>query len=511
MRLLLLVLFVACRLAAADVPIEAAEPVAVTHWNRPIIELRRGIHGLTVEERVRRIERRLATLSDATLDQPVTAKPAVVEGVRGHLLFVGPEQVMTLADDDLPTDGDPPAAVAGVVQRLQEALEARQRQHRPEVIAWGILWSVVASLLLVGVLWLEVRAQRRLRARIEVLEPRLPHVAGINPAPALRRILLTVLLLTAWTLAGVALYGWLTTVLSQFPYSQPTAHLLGDRVLGFLRFLTGTVVAALPGLGMIVLIAAITRVVARALDSFFTSVEAGTLTLAWMEPDTARATRRVAAVALWLFAITVAYPYIPGSGSDAFKGVTVFAGLLLSFGSAGMVNQMMSGLVVIYARMMKPGDMVQVGEVAGQVTNLGFLSTKVRTSAGHEVTLPNAVLTATAVHNHSRFDPAQGPQVTATVTIGYDTPWRQVHALLTAAAAKTPGVVPGVAPEVLQTALSDFYVEYRLRVRIDAVERRVQIASLLHAEILDAFNEAGVQIMSPHFMQQPTQPVLPPT
>jgi len=188
----------------------------------------------------------------------------------------------------------------------------------------------------------------------------------------------------------------------------------------------------------------------------------------------------------------------------------VFAGLLLTLGSAGMVNQMMSGLVVVYSRMMKPGDMVKVGEVTGQVTELGFLSTKVRTPTGHEITLPNAILTGTSVSNFSRFDKATGPVVSTTVTIGYDTPWRQVHALLALAASRTPGVVRDAKPEIVQTALSDFYVEYQLRCRIEQVEARLGVLSDLHAQVQDAFNEFGVQIMSPHFNSQPAQNVLVP-
>jgi small-conductance mechanosensitive channel len=278
----------------------------------------------------------------------------------------------------------------------------------------------------------------------------------------------------------------------------------------FLHYLADGILRSLPGLGMVLVILILTRVAARALDAFFTSVADGTLEINWMQPETAQATRRIAGIVLWLFAITVAYPYVPGSSSDAFKGVSVFAGLLLTLGSAGMVNQMMSGLVVVYSRMMKPGDLVKVGEVTGRVSELGFLSTKVRTPTGHEVTLPNAILTGTSVSNFSRFDPATGPVISTTVTIGYDTPWRQVHALLELAASRTAGVERTAKPEILQTALSDFYVEYQMRCRIERVEDRLRTLSALHAQIQDAFNEFGVQIMSPHFEAQPAQNVLVP-
>ena len=78
------------------------------------------------------------------------------------------------------------------------------------------------------------------------------------------------------------------------------------------------------------------------------------------------------------------------------------------------------------------------------------------------------------------------------------------------AAARTPGALSTPEPYVLQRALSDFYVEYELRVCIDRVEERFRILSDLHGQIQGAFNEVGVQIMSPRFETQPAQPVVVP-
>lgn len=514
-RILLAVLLTACwawGAEAAPAP-ESLEPDDVhplVVWNRTIAELRVGLEGLSVAERAARIQRRVAALSDEALGKPIALRPATVDGVSGFMIHAGPELIMTLAVADVAPGRDPAAAAQAVAASLSEVFAARLAQHTPEVLLWGTVWSFVASAILGLVLWLVLRGYRSLRRRVEALALALPHLAGIDPVPAFRGCLRLGLGALAWAVVGIAVYAWLATVLSQFPYTRPLADVLGNHILAFGRFLFAAVLGALPGLGMVVVIILLTRMAARALDSFFTSVEDGRLAISWMEPDTAKATRRIADIILWLFAMTVAYPYVPGSSSDAFKGVSVFAGLLLTLGSAGLVNQMMSGLVVIYSRMMKPGDMIKVGEVTGRVTELGFLSTKVRTPLGHEVTMPNAILVGTAVSNFSRYDPARGPLIAATITIGYDTPWRQVHALLALAASRTAGVEPEAKPEILQTALSDFYVEYQVRCRITRVEDRLDVLSALHARIQDAFNEFGVQIMSPHFRGQPPQPVVVP-
>jgi small-conductance mechanosensitive channel len=215
-------------------------------------------------------------------------------------------------------------------------------------------------------------------------------------------------------------------------------------------------------------------------------------------------------VLVWIFAITVAYPYIPGSSTDAFKGVSVFVGLMISLGSAGLVNQVMSGLVVIYSRALRVGEFVRVGDDVGTVSEVGMLSTKILTRKREEITIPNAVMVGTKTVNYSRHADDAGGVVGTTLTIGYDAPWRQVHAMLLQAAAQTAGVRKDPAPRVWQKALSDFYVEYELVFNLDHPEERTPILSELHMYIQDAFNEQGVQIMSPHFETQPKEKVFVP-
>jgi small-conductance mechanosensitive channel len=213
---------------------------------------------------------------------------------------------------------------------------------------------------------------------------------------------------------------------------------------------------------------------------------------------------------LWLFALTVAYKYIPGSETEGFKAIGVFAGLMISLGSAGLISQMLSGLVVAYSRALKAGEIVQTGDTYGQVSEVGFLTTKITTPRRELVTIPNTILSGTPVTNYSRLAAAEGAVVATSVTIGYNAPWRQVHALLQRAAERTPGVRQEPGPWVLQRALSDFAVQYELYAHIDKVEDRIRVLSDLHAAIQDAFNEFGVQIMVPAFESQPEQPVMVP-
>ena len=168
----------------------------------------------------------------------------------------------------------------------------------------------------------------------------------------------------------------LTFVLLRFPYSQPWGQQLGAYLVNLFRMLGTGLVRAIPGIFTVFVIFQLTRLVARVVDSIFRKAEKGELALSWIDSDTARATRQLVVVLIWIFALTVAYPYIPGSSSDAFKGISVFVGLMASLGSAGFVNQLMSGIVVIYSRALRPGEFVRVGDDTGTVMDVGMLSTK---------------------------------------------------------------------------------------------------------------------------------------
>jgi small-conductance mechanosensitive channel len=265
-----------------------------------------------------------------------------------------------------------------------------------------------------------------------------------------------------------------------------------------------------PGLltfGVVLLVA---RAVQEVLGTVLRHVQTGRLRVPFLHPETVEATRRVANLLVWGLALAAAYPYLPGAQTDAFKGLSVLFGLMITLGSTGVVTQLMSGLVVVYSRSLKKGDFIAVNGVEGVVSEVGALAVKVVNMRNEEITVPHSVMTSNNVHNYSKLAGEQGSLVSTKVTIGYDVPWRQVHAMLEAAAARTPGLRTEPPPFAYQRALGDFYVEYELFAHIDRPLDRVAIVSALHAQIQDEFNTHGVQIMSPHFLDQPAQPVVVP-
>jgi small-conductance mechanosensitive channel len=308
----------------------------------------------------------------------------------------------------------------------------------------------------------------------------------------------------------VLIYVWFVYSLGQFPQSVPWAEQLEEFLIALVLDFAKGALGAVPGLVAVVIVFLIARWFARLIRIVFDKVEMGTLLLPWLERETARTTQTLLIMVVWLFALVAAYPYIPGSDTDAFKGLSVLIGLMVTLGSTGIINQVISGLFVVYSKSVRPADYVRVGDVEGEVIDVGFLATKLRTPRQEEITIPHSVLVGTATTNYSRLAGDNGMAVTTSVTIGYAVPWRQVHALLQLGAARTRGLRRDPPPRVMQRELSDFSVQYLLLAHLEDEKSRATVLSELHAQIQDAFNEFGTQIMSPHFESQPEKPIFVP-
>lgn len=332
---------------------------------------------------------------------------------------------------------------------------------RATVIA---ITSTVAFLALVWVLvWLRRTLARRIDA---VLERSIERTRGVLNPQAVGGLTHLALALVAWGVGLSAAYVWLTYVLAAFPFTRPWGLQLEGFLLDTLTGIAVAIVAAIPDLFVVVVIVLLTRAVMRIAAAFFDGVEAGRISLGLIDSFTAPMTRRVATAFLRVFALAMAYPYLPGSDTDAFKGLSVLVALMISLGASSIVGQAASGLILTYSHAFKPGEYVRIGDTEGTMMAIGMFTTRVETGLGELVVLPRSFVLSNTTKNYSRAVAGTaagiGFVVDTTVTIGYTTPWRQVHAMLKAAALRTQGVATEPSPRVAQTELSDFYVAYRL-------------------------------------------------
>jgi small-conductance mechanosensitive channel len=498
--------------ATADVPQSKETPLRF--WNRQITSFREPYERITPEQRVQNTLQRIGRLPEVG-DFDVRAQEVRVGDLMLYVVTVNGEWIIRLLPGDAnPLAGETLAEKADdTALRLKEAMEARAAQRDAPLVIRGAALTAGATLAALALLSILVILRRRLLRRLQrqaALPGRPINLAQTDARPALYALQRWAVKLVTLTVQCGLIFLWLTFVLLQFPYTRPWGEQLGGFLVELLADMGHGTVGAIPGLFTVAVIFLITRTVTRLLGAVFRGVEAGRIELGWIQPETARATRRLVAVVIWVFALTVAYPHIPGSETDAFKGVSVLIGLMVSLGSAGVVNQVMSGLVTTYSRAFKPGEYVRIGDTEGTVTDVGMLATKLITARREEITIPNAVLVGTTAVNYSRLSGADGSKIATGVTIGYDTPWRQVHALLLRAAGRTQHVRRDPPPTVLQRSLAQFFVEYTLLASIDRPAQRNEVLSELHAHIQDVFNESEIQMMSPQFESQPENRVVVP-
>ncbi len=503
--------------AADDAERQDAELV----WaQRPIVTFRVPYNGADPPGRVARARARIAELEQRFLPLDFEEVPITIteSGAprSGIALRASDIVLFTLMTEDLEPGHtlNLQQTMAAARERLKSAVSASREQRRPDVIMRGILHAALATVVAGIALWLLLRAIGYMRQRLQIPDAPDAPEASVSLAAHGRMLLLRALQIAGAAVGFALVYAWLAYVLHKFPATMPISLRLGEMVWQTLANLGAGIAAAIPGLLTVALIMLFAEGLSRAARSAFRAVQSGRLAIPGMHRETAGATRRIVVFGIWVLAMVAAYPYIPGSGSGVFQGISVLIGAMITLGSSGISNQIMSGLTLVYSRALKRGEHVIIGapgnEVEGVVTEVGALATRIVTMRNQEATVPNAVVVGNPIRNFSRQSGEDGTLVSAKVTIGYDTPWRQVHAMLEEAARLTPGVRARPAPRVLQAALSDFYVEYELLVNIDRPLERLQIMSGLNANIQDVFNEYGVQIMSPHFLGQPADPVVVP-
>ena len=396
---------------------------------------------------------------------------------------------------------------------LQKTWAEAQERRDPRTTLRAVTKVALALAALFAALYGIVRAVRALRGWLTArLEQRLDAASrrhfGAKLAAYLPVAASHSCLVLAWLLSLFCVFVFLTYSLAQFvatrPVSEDLTHSLGELVQGIL----GAAGAALPGMFISVVIFLLAWVVTQVSTQMFQHVESSPVRLGMLDAHTAPATRRITNASIWLFAVAMAYPYLPGSHTEAFKGLTVILGLMASIGASGLVGQIASGVMLVYTRAVCVGEYVRVNGCEGTVTELGLFVTRLRTGLGEEIALPNALVLANVIHNYSRIAHGRGFVLDASVSIGYDVPWRQIHAMLLDAAKQIPEIKTDPAPYVVQVSLDDFYVVYRLVVQVDSARpaTRARVASDLHAAIQDVFNQHGVQIMSPHYYSDPNQP-----
>ncbi len=484
------------------------ERIPVELGSEPIFYIQVPVAGYTPQTRAEATTRRIQEFArDRSLDID-DLRVEIDDQTKTYNLIVGDQQIAILTEADAQAIGiDPVTMIYRNRLLVSEAVEDWRDRRTPEKYAIAVVQTLVAAIGLVVALkvlywvcgWLLRRLRRWQGNRIpgfslfgnEILSAERV-VDGIWELIKFLRLIALLLILGYF----------LALILGFFPETSPLAANLNNYAFNALETVGQGVLAYMPKLFFIGVIVLITTYVLKLVKFFFTEVQRGHVTIPGFYTNWAKPTYNIVRVLIIFFAAAVAYPYLPGASSPAFQGISIFLGALFTLGSSGAIANLVSGIVLIYSRAYEIGDRITISDTTGDVMEKSLFVTRIRTVKNVIVTVPNAVILSGNVINYT---PGKGGLTLAplvlhtTVTLGYDVPWRLVHEVLISAAQATENILIKPAPFVLQTSLDDFYVSYELNAYTEKPKLMPKIYSLLHQNIQDRCNEAGIEILSPHY------------
>ncbi len=368
-------------------------------------------------------------------------------------------------------------------------------------IGWLLLIIVVFSFIVYGI----NRLFRQFRRRIVREKDRYFKGVKVKEYALLNQqkqvgIVFNILRIVRIIAILLVFYITLPFVFSIFPWTKGIADKLISWTLSPIKSILIGFLHYLPKLLTIIVIYFVTRYLVKLVNYLAEEVATGNLTIKGFYADWARPTGSGVKFLLYAFMFVVIFPYLPGSDSKIFQGVSVFLGILFSLGSSSAIANVIAGFVITYMRPFKIGDRVKIGEITGDVIEKNLLVTRLRTIKNEEITVPNASILNGHTINFTTSSKDLGLILHTTVTIGYEVPWKKVHEMLIKAAMATDGVMKNKPPFVLQTSLDDFAIAYEINVYTDHSHKMAVIYSDLHRHIIDEFNAEGIEIMSPHFI-----------
>ena len=449
-----------------------------------------------ISSRIKRLTETLEFFSDSL---KVNENEATVDVIYGNQTIASVTEV-----DALWFETTPLALANSYKEIIADAVTVYKEEHSLinllKSIGMALLVIIVMGLIIKYVLrlfrWTALKIQRQKHKRLKAVT-----VKNYTLLDTERQVhvLLLINRILKWVTVLLAIYIALPLIFGFFPQTEAFAHELLGYIINPIKGIFLAIWNYLPNIFAIVVIIVVFRLLLKFLNFLKVEIAEGRLTFNGFYPDWANPTYQLVRVLVIAFAFVVIFPYLPGSESPVFQGISVFLGFLFTFGSAGSLSNVIAGLVLTYMRLFKIGDRVKIGEIVGDVIEKSSLVTRVRTPKNEIISIPNSTVMSSHTINYSSDAPEKGLIIHTTVTIGYDIPWKVMHQTLIDAALRTDLVLKDPQPFVLQTSLEDFYVAYQINAYVREANKQASIYSNLHQNIQDICNENGIEILSPHY------------
>lgn len=497
--------------------VPSAPPSEVTVGNVVLFRIENRIGSFSADQRAAAINERLQQLVEnpgTDLEKAQTQEhPTSTDIVLDDLILV------TVTEADALSLQKKRSEIAenwrsAIVSAVSEGRDSRSGKNLILHIGLAILFTIALFLIFLVLRKFFARAYALIDAGLwGFIRPIRFRNIEVLKADRVTRSLLGLARLARVVIAFFLLYLYLSLVLGLFPQTEKWADKLYGYILTPLRTAGNVIIDFIPNLFFIIVICMIGRFSLKLVRLFFHEVSAGNIQFVGFHREWGEPTYKLVRVLIFAFLLVVIFPYLPGSSSPAFQGISVFFGILLSLGSTSSIANVVAGIVITYMRPFKLGDRVKISETIGDVIEKSLLVTRIRTIKNVDVTIPNSIVLGSHITNYSAVieNSVAGLILNTTVTIGYDAPWRKVHELLISAAKATESVETEPAPFVYQTSLNDFYVSYEINAYTRYPSSMAKIYSDLHQNIQEAFNKGGVEIMSPHYraLRDGNEPTIP--
>jgi len=474
----------------------------------------RGVTSLPSDQRAKQTTNRIRQIAANEQFDPQQLRLA--QDQYYSAIYAGDMLVLAVVDADARVEGvERPVLARVYLDRIRRSIQEYRHERSRDYLLRSGLHGLLATVALLFALFILRWLARRIDGLIDCAAQKYTRKLE-NKTFSLGRIqqLWTLLASTATliylVLAFIALVAYVGYTLGLFPWTRHFSNLLLNTLQVPLSGMVDGIIGSIPNLIFILLLVVALKYLLGIVRLFFSGIALGSISWRKFEPEWAMPTYRIVRIFIIAFGLVMAYPYIPGSGSEAFKGLTLLFGLLISLGSSSIISHIIAGYSLLYRRAFRIGDWILIGNHLGEVREVGALVTHLRTMKNESVVVPNSEILNSSIVNYSTMKKQGGVILHTAVGIGYETPWRQVEAMLKMAADKTPCLLSEPQPFVLQKTLGDFCVVYELNAYTDTPEIMPRIYSNLHENIQDVFNEYGVQIMTPAYERDPPEPKIVP-
>ncbi len=474
----------------------------------------RGVSSFPSEQRAKEVSGKIKQAAANYSIQPEMVK--IVDENSHSTIYAGNQLIIRIFDADAAVESIHRDLLAQTIQlSIKSAIKTyRDERSRPVVIKHikqALLATLILIALLFALLWLikrmDIALQNRIKKRIESVENISFNLIKSNQIWRIFHVLIKTLriIVILFTIIFFADY-----VLSLFPWTNAFSKYTLNLIIEPIKNIGTAFVNYIPKFVFLIFIYFITKYILKLIKLFFIGIDEGNIKLKDFNPEWSMSTFKIVRAFIIVFAIVISYPYIPGSDSVAFKGVSVFVGVLFSLGSSSFVGNIIAGYTMIYRGAFKKGDRIEVDNQIGIVEEQRLMVTRLRSYKNEEIVIPNSVLVNSKIVNYTVKAQDLGLILHTIVGIGYETPWRQVDAMLKLAASRTEGILKNPPPFVLKKSLADFAINYEINGYCKDVKNINAIYSCLHQNILDVFNENDVQIMTPSYVADTDIPKMVP-